>query len=429
MTLDDDSLLSAYMDGQLGPDQQQAVESALVSDPQLAEQFRHLTTVRELLAGLSRDAPVDVTVPVMNRIRMRQRLRAILAAAFPPAGATPQWTRAAGWIGIAATILIALLAIPSSFRLRLVTPGRAETNRNPVTTDLNTSLPSTTPVRQLDASERREPSFVSPISDDGASRRIDSGGPQPGHLHDVARDLRAPAEIEHARRYLDHPDLRHIFLVADIDGTAQQQVASVVEQTTRFHYVKITIAQGIVIDLRHPDQATVFALVVSPRELETLRHQLRLALKDRVEEPAVDPTIVTQLADIGDVQTFKPAPAGEVVIPRDALAIKHLNTGIVEPQDRPTPEQFRSAPAPVVDPAPSRSGAGPRSEANRSLAAGAGIANSADAPAIAPAPSPARVAARSDPRGPGGPPAPAEKPDQNLVVLVWVSRARSGFGH
>ena len=43
----------------------------------------------------------------------------------------------------------------------------------------------------------------------------------------------------------------------------------------------------------------------------------------------------------------------------------------------------RSAPAPVVDLPPSRSGATPRSEANRSLVAGTGVANSADAPAIA----------------------------------------------
>jgi hypothetical protein len=124
------------------------------------------------------------------------------------------------------------------------------------------------------------------------------------------------------------------------------------------------------------------------------------------------------LADIGDVQTFKSRPAGEVVIPRDALAIKDLG---------PTPEQFRSAPVPDV--APSRSGAVPRPKTNRSVAAGADVANAADAPALAPVPTPDRVAGTSDARGPGGPPAPAEKPDQDLVVLVWVSRTRSGFSH
>jgi hypothetical protein len=412
MTLDDDSLLSAYMDGQLNPEQHQAVESALVADPQLAEQLRHLTTVRELLAGLSRDDPVDVTGPVMNRIRMRAPLRAVLAAVFPPGGATPRWTRAAGRIAIAATILIALV-IPWPFGLRLLPPGRPQGHRNPVATDRRTSPPSTSPVRPRDASQGREPSFISAISADDASRRVDAAGPRPGNPDEAGRDALATAEIEHARRYLDHPDLRHILMVADLDGTAQQQVASVVEQTTRFNYVKITIAQGIVIDPRHPDQATVFALVVNPTELVTLRQRLRVQLKDRVEEQAVDPAIVTQLADIGDVQTFKSRPAGEVWIPRDTLAIKDLG---------PTPEQFRSAP---VDVAPSRSGAVPRSEANRSVAA---AASAAEAPALAPVPVPDRVAGTSDARGPGGPPAPAEMPDQDLVVLVWVSRTRSGFG-
>jgi hypothetical protein len=420
MTLDDDSLLSAYMDGQLDPEQYQTVESALVSDPQLAEQFRHLTTVRELLAGLSRDAPVDVTVPVLNRIRMRLRLRAILAAP------TPRWTRAPAVLGIAATILFAL-AISLSPMRRLLAPDGPEGNRNPLTTALRTSPRPTIPIPQLDAPERREPSFVS-LSDRDASGEVGSADRQPGNPHGAPGGVLEPAEIEHARQYLDNPNLRHVLMIADMDGTAQQQVASVVEQTTRFNYVKITIAQGVVIDPRHPDQATVFALVVSPSELETLRHRLRVALNDRVKEPPVDPRIVTQLADIGDVQTFKPSPAGEVVIPHDALAIKHPNDGRPEPQDRPpTLEQYRSAPRTNL--APSRSGAAPRSEANRSLVAGAGIVNSADASKTAPAPAPGRVAARSDARGPGGPPEPAEKPDQSLVVLVWVSRARSDLGH
>ena len=76
-------------------------------------------------------------------------------------------------------------------------------------------------------------------------------------------------------------------------------MASVVEQTTRLNFYKITIAQGIVLDPRHPDQATVFALVVNPRELKNLRDRLHQVLQDRVEESPVDPGIVTRLADIG----------------------------------------------------------------------------------------------------------------------------------
>ncbi len=75
MTLDDESILSAYLDGQLGPEEQQAVESALFADPRLAEELRGLATLRDLLAGLPREAPADVTCRVMRRVRRRATAR------------------------------------------------------------------------------------------------------------------------------------------------------------------------------------------------------------------------------------------------------------------------------------------------------------------------------------------------------------------
>src|SRR5438270_391802 len=108
MTLDDDSLLSAYLDGQLSPDQQQLVESASVSDPHVAETLRNLTLVRDLLAGLSREAAVDVTAPVLARIHRQLRLRTVLAAALHPALASSRRARVAGVLGMAALLLIAI---------------------------------------------------------------------------------------------------------------------------------------------------------------------------------------------------------------------------------------------------------------------------------------------------------------------------------
>src|SRR5271166_2113151 len=76
MSADRNAFLGAYMDGQLDPDQQQRVESALATSPQLAAQLRKLVAVRDLLAGLRREAGVDVTSQVMNRIRPRVRPQA-----------------------------------------------------------------------------------------------------------------------------------------------------------------------------------------------------------------------------------------------------------------------------------------------------------------------------------------------------------------
>ena len=200
----------------------------------------------------------------------------------------------------------------------LVLPHRPRTGRRPTDRPrVARRSPAEAKARPILSESLWPPFSLHPVREDtpradsprGASPR--AGGP--------GRGWTGGGELVHVREYLDNPQLRRIFLVSDLeDGSAQQQVASVVEQTTRFNFYKITISQGIVIDPRHPDRATVFALVVGPRELESLRDRLRAALKDRVEETTVEPAVVTQLADIGEVEACPPSPAAEMAIPRDA---------------------------------------------------------------------------------------------------------------
>ena len=109
----------------------------------------------------------------------------------------------------------------------------------------------------------------------------------------------ASRDLEHVRQLLDDPSLRRVFFVRNGPGSqADQQVASVIERTTRYGFFKLTVSQGIVIDPRHPEEAMVYAVVVNPEELGSLREQLNLVLRDRVEETPADPGIATQLADI-----------------------------------------------------------------------------------------------------------------------------------
>ena len=138
-------------------------------------------------------------------------------------------------------------------------------------------------------------------------------------------------DLEHYRQLLDNPNLRRSFLIrSGRDGKGEQQVASVVERTTRYGFFKITVSQGIVIDPRHPEEATVFTLLVNPKELDHLRDQLKVAFSDLVEETPVDPGIVTQLADIGQVQALHPAPLADVSIPREDLALRTKVAGDTE---------------------------------------------------------------------------------------------------
>jgi hypothetical protein len=340
------------MDGQLGPDQQLLVESALVSDPRLGEELRSLTAVRDLVAGLPRSATVDVTARVRDRIRAKSRLAGILSAVPGAAVLLRRPARAAGVLGIAAGILIAVVLSFAHLSRSASLPDRANpTGEDVVSLESSPSLPPAS----FDAPESRWPSFPRHSDHKGASSPSKAKAHRP-------RDSRQPAaksgSLEYVSQYLDNPDLHQMFVVSDsTDGSAPRRVASVVEQTTRFNYYKITIAQGIVIDPRHPDEATVFAVVVNPSELNSLRDQLHTVFHERVEEAPVDPKVVTQLADIGQVQAYPPAPIAEVVIPREAVAFRSPDAEVRDRpapdpvaeaplgRDRPTPEQERSSPA------------------------------------------------------------------------------------
>src|SRR5438046_3170854 len=101
MTLDDDSLLSAYMDGQLSPDQQQLVESVLVSHPPGPGAFRDSAGLPGLPAGVARRALGGRARPGPDRLRSRLRLRAVLTASLHSTLASPRWARAGRVLGIA----------------------------------------------------------------------------------------------------------------------------------------------------------------------------------------------------------------------------------------------------------------------------------------------------------------------------------------
>jgi hypothetical protein len=357
MNLDDESLLSAYMDGQLDHDHNQAVESALLSNPQLSEQLRSLTVLRDLVGGLSRDVSVDVSFAVLERIRSPRRWWVRLPATIPWPTGRGRVLHAASLLGIAASILIvftiALNISPAQRHRRPNLPGNSTpqiiasnqpeppTNSHPIRVPAATDSPNPAS-SSSSSSESREPGTVK-ISD--IPRNI---------ANNEMNDLAEPRDLEHVRKLLDSPQLRRFFLVrGGRDGKARQQVASVVQETTHFDFYKITIAHGIVIDPRHPEEATVFALRVNPKELDNLKKGLNAALPDSIEETDPDPRVVTQLADIRQVQACPPT-LPSVTIPREAVALRtkgpdgqdHPAAEVRANEKRPTVEQEQSAPIP-----------------------------------------------------------------------------------
>ncbi|MHC5540998.1 anti-sigma factor family protein, partial [Singulisphaera rosea] len=106
MNFDDESILSAYIDGELDPEDRQRVELAILSDPFLDERVRQLSSVQQWVGQLSRPTSgVDLTSSVLQAIDRQ--------LTYGPT--MPSSRRFAGWravaeYAVAATIVLSLSA-------------------------------------------------------------------------------------------------------------------------------------------------------------------------------------------------------------------------------------------------------------------------------------------------------------------------------
>ena len=69
----DESLLTAYLDGELDPQGRRRLESLLAADLRLVASLRDLQAVRDRISELSRPVPPDLTPEVMRRLRIQTR--------------------------------------------------------------------------------------------------------------------------------------------------------------------------------------------------------------------------------------------------------------------------------------------------------------------------------------------------------------------
>jgi len=334
MTQDDLSLLTAYLDGELEPDQRLSIASALLADPELAEQLRRLAAVRGLVAGLPRPA---LTVDLVAAINARLGYRPVLKDLGQPSPARLSRAQAMGGFGLAATILVAVsIGLYASRLKRLPGPGSqlpkvvfAHKDR-PAESRQTTETAATSP---RDASAAAGPVSVSGSGSAGQSRQREH----------VAEDQ--SREAEKIRQMLDSPHLTRTFIVLDVQGGAtRDRVEELVQKTPRTEaaYGRITVSQGIVIDPRHPNEATVFALVLNEQELRHFQKKLEQSFPERVEDAAPDPGVVTQLADIGQVAVLPGSPATEVVIPSELSPRVALRTETIPHETQRGQERISS---------------------------------------------------------------------------------------
>jgi anti-sigma factor RsiW len=374
MSTDDESLLGAYLDGELELEERLAFESTLSTNSQLAGEAHALADVRELVGGLSRPLAPDMEPEVMRRVREASLRRR-------PWRLSPrsQYWAAAGLAALALADL-ALRPLPQPIhRAPVALPDRARAES-----------PLALENRGAAAAENRSdvlPANVFDLADAGwLIADGDASGSAPARKNDQQRRVRG---------LVDNTRMRRVFLVADRSGQpAEQTVASLVERTARQDYFKITIPQGIVISPRHRGKATVFAFTINQNELEPLRDHLRQAFSDRVEEEDASAAVAVQLADIGQVVAVPASPIADLRIPQSILAMRSRR------EVGPTAEQERSSPAPPLTGADSAASVvGPPSTTGQ--AGERAASDIAQAPAAASA-------------------------ERRLLVLVWIADTSSG---
>jgi hypothetical protein len=315
MNLDEETFLSAFLDGELDAEQRLHVESALVADPRLSEHLRALTTVRHLVGGLPRlSLPRDVSAAVVAQLDRRGemgRLRLVLDTA------TTFWSSRAAAIFSVAAALVAAATLGVIWSSPAPPVGRA--GRNVVTQPpTRPSLRSPLPVEKAAAitdlpSSRAAGTPLQAAVNGGALLALDRD------------DLHYEQAHESIRKLLDSPRLRKVFIVTDVlGGGAVKQVGEILDKTPRHQssYGRITVSQGIVIDPDNPGQATVFAVVMDDREQEQLHAKLRAAFQDTVKETEPRADVVTQLADIGQVAVLPGTPVAELRFSGDLTALR-----------------------------------------------------------------------------------------------------------
>jgi anti-sigma factor RsiW len=410
MNVDDETVLSAYLDGELDADQRARVDAALLAYPALADQLRELAAVRDLVVHLPRVAPErDLSDSVVAAIA-RSRLEGSVALRQRRL----ERLRAIGEFAIAAAVLLSL-----TLGLRSVLRNVPPRPDHPALAAGGPDVAGTSNARRVAeaagggraGSEVRSATTVADSTASSGAPVVASAPAAIVNGNETDREL-ARTRI---RSLLDNPNLE-LYVVDLVGGHAIDGVEDIIKGLPRRDpsYGRISVPEGIALDPVHPGEATVFAIPVDDdRERREVLARLKASFPDTFARSQASPIVVTQLADLDDASIRAGIrsnsadlvpPPGDLAravtairsVPKEKTVIRApvpdefpgMNVQEVR-EDGPTPEQMRSMPHPSI-----------RNLKDKSDAA------VAEAPA---APAPPADAPR---------PAAAHRPS---IVLVWVA--------
>lgn len=311
MPFDDETLLSAYLDGELDPARRQMVESALRSSPALAGRLRDLARVRDAVRALGPSAmPKDLAPAIL------QNIRNISNRVARQAEARRAWKRAAlilsPVVGVAAAVLIAWSM--NGFGTTPEVPGPRVVERP------DPPRPDPVEVVRADETPAPEPEAVKP----------DPPTPSPALVAQVdpEREKAVLGDQEILREILKQPEARQILIPVDVvDDASQQRVEDVIGLTAHAHprHARMRLYQGVVIDPRHPDKAVIYAMVLDSTEAGNLKKNLAKSFPEtEVTDVSVKPATLAQLTETVHLDVFETTPAGSILAGSPDAEYHHL---------------------------------------------------------------------------------------------------------
>ena len=343
MNLEDETLLTAYLDGELTPRELQLVEEALRTDPSLAQRLSELARVRELVAGLPHPLPpFDLSATIVPQL-------SATPARLPLVPRLRAWRGSYWEVALcAAAVVLATGSIGYLALLREMHAPARPAGGGPVAL-LPAAKSPTPPVRLEPPKLRPRPRSVV-----RKAPRTNSG--------DVDTPL-AAQEQDRFQAMIDSPNLKTMFFVVDsVGGQADQRVGELVDALPRADamYACLTIVPDVVVDPKHPGRAKVFAVALTDPELRQVREKLNETFPHAVEESTPDPSVVTQLAEVSRVSLFPGTAVADLESAAESerriQSLKGQDDGgsddhvaEPEPESGPTREQFHSAPSHYAD--------------------------------------------------------------------------------
>ena len=307
MNPDDDLLLNAYVDGELPPDQRSRLESAMRSVPEWTERAREIHRVGEIVGGLSRPAAArDQSPEIMAELYRRRSVfhwigwfeRPLIAKSLVLFGAAASLVACAA-IGLALSTR-ALNGPDAHFQYA----GVIHPSKNGEAKTIDPSAPIN--------------STASPASSARATDDKLAGHGTEADSKTMARRASNP-DADQVRRLLQSPNLTTRFVVTDVvGGDAPASVGRYLRKAGRRKdtFARITLDPGNTVDPLHPGEATVFVVVLDPRELASVRSELESRFTHRFAESKLDAPISERLAQLDNSLIEQGTQVANVVVPK-----------------------------------------------------------------------------------------------------------------